>query len=258
MRVVGTPPGPPPHFAGAVVDGALVLSWDAPSDDVAAYVVFADGQPWRTVDGGIHSVTIGSFGADDARRFSVEALDIVGNTGAESPALVGVPNLVGMPVTQAADAAAARGLLLGNQKLGFGVGAGVVMAQTPSPVSLVAQGTTVQVLLAPAVGPSTPLVQTVQPIRITCARGIRQLQLQVALSRRASVDWALHAVHRVMRGTFGSLPAGASRVRIALPRKLSPGRYQLVVTARSQGQQVRSTVRVALTSRVPETSACGR
>jgi hypothetical protein len=223
--------------------------------------VFADGAPVRTLDGAVRSLVVGPFDAADTRRFNVAAIDTAGNDGTLSTTLVGVPNIVGLTKAQATDALAARKLVFKAQELGFGVGTGVVTAQTPAAPAVVAKGSTVQALLAETPSAETPLVARVRPTKVVCVRGHRTLQLSVALSKRASVTWSMFDRRRIGSGALGSLPAGVSRVRIRMPRQAShPGRYRLVVTARAQGHAVSSTVQVALTSsltRSSQATSCG-
>src|SRR2546430_1117141 len=112
-------PGGPPLFSGGVADDGLPLGGAPPSDVVANYVLFVNGQPWKNLGSTEFEIKMGPFDATDTRTFSVVAVDMAGNVGATSPVLVGVPNLVGLDWTHALGATSARGLGLKRDAIGF-------------------------------------------------------------------------------------------------------------------------------------------
>jgi hypothetical protein len=166
-----------------------------------------------------------------------------------SAVLVGVPELVGLTVAQAQDAVSGRGLVLHHPSLLLRATQVVVASQDPEAPGLAARGSAVNVTLAPAKGAA--LAVRVRPARFVCAGG-SVLRLRVQLSEPAFVrKRLLNSRGRVVtRGVVGKLRAGASTVRIKLPRKLRRGAYRLVLDATRDGRRARAVVRVKVGSRV--------
>jgi hypothetical protein len=238
-----TAPTAPPHFNGVVAADGLTLRWDAPADSVANYVVFVDGSPLVNLGSTEFEIKLGAFDAGDPRRFSIVAVDLAGNNGAASPMLVGVPDLIGLTMTAASDALASRGLHLKQSAALVHAGAQQVLAQNPNPATLTEEGSTVQVLLADAVGGGTALSLAAGPIRARCAAGAT-IKLRLRLSDGAVVSWQLRGF-RGGAGRLGSLAAGSTDVRIRLPRGLRAGRsYVLELRATSGTRSARASVKV--------------
>src|SRR5258705_6723522 len=177
-------PGKPTNFNGVVAFDGLTLRWSAPNDDVANYVVFVDGAPWKNLGSTEFEVKMGAFDSGDPRSFAVVAVDLAGNVGAMSPVLLGVPNLVGLNWSQAVGATSARGLGLRRNAAFFASIPMTITKQAPPAPALTERGTAVLVTLSPANG--APLAVKVKPGRFACAAG-SVLQLRVDLSGAARV-----------------------------------------------------------------------
>lgn len=238
-------PGKPLHFNGVVAGDGLTLRWEAPNDAIANYVVFVDGRPWKNFGSTEFEVKMGAFAADDARTFSVVAVDLAGNVGTMSPALVGVPNLVGLGWAQAQAAASARGLHTATAVAAFPNVPMLVQTQNPAAPALVERGSAVGVTLAAP--KNAPLAVRVRPGAVKCARGC-VLRLRVELSSSAVVHSRLLSGRgRLLKRTLlGSLRAGANTVRVKLPGGLGKGAYRLMFDATGEGRVAHALVRVKL------------
>jgi hypothetical protein len=241
-------PGKPVNFNGQVASDGLTLRWEAPDDAIANYVVYVDGAPWKNLGSTEHEVKMGTFETGDTRSFSVVAVDLAGNVGAMSPVLVGVPNLVGLSWNQAVGAASARGLALHRDQSLFPNVPVVVEDQQPAAPALAERGSAVTVKLAPAKG--APLGVRVNPARFVAASG-SILRLRVQLSAAAVVrSRLLNARGRIVkRGVVGFLRAGASNVRVKLPRYLRRGNYRLMLDATGDAGSAHALVQVKIGSR---------
>ncbi len=240
-------PGKPLDFTGAVAADGLTLRWAAPADNVANYVVFVDGAPWKNLGSTEFEVKMGAFDPGDTRSFSVVAVDLAGNVGAMSPVLVGVPNLVGLTWSQALGATTARGLGLRRNAVLFASTPMVVTSQAPPAPALTERGAAVLVTLSPASG--APLAVNVKPGRFLCAAG-SVLRLRVDLSAAARVRSRLLNSHGgvVKRGQLRLLRAGTSKLSFKLPAGLRRGAYRLLLDATGDAGTVRAQVRVQVGS----------
>jgi Bacterial Ig-like domain len=241
-------PAKPVNFSGQVAFDGLTLRWSAPNDDVANYVVFVDGKPWKNFGSTEFEVKMGTFDSGDPRSFSVVAVDLAGNVGTMSAVLVGVPNLVGLTWPQALGATTARGLGLRRNAVFFAAIPMIVAKQDPSAPALTERGTAVVVTMSPASG--APLAVNVKPGRFACAAG-SVLRLRVDLSGVARVRTRLLNGHgRVVKlGQLGILRAGTSNVRVKLPAGLGRGAYRLMLDATGQAGTAHALVRVKVGSR---------
>jgi hypothetical protein len=241
-------PSQPVNFNGEVASDGLTLRWSAPNDDVANYVVFVNGAPWKNLGSTEFEVKMGAFDSGDTRSFSVVAVDLAGNVGAMSPVLVGVPNLVGLTWPQALGATSARGLGLRRNAVFFASIPMVVVTQEPPAPALTERGTPVLVTMSPAGG--APLAVNVKPGRFACAAG-SVLRLRVDLSAVARVgSRLLNGRGRVLRrGKLGMLRAGTNQVRVKLPAGLRRGAYRLMLDATGTNGTAHALVRVQVGSR---------
>jgi hypothetical protein len=236
-------PAKPMDFTGQVAFDGLTLRWSAPSGDVANYVVFVDGKPWKNFGSTEFEVKMGTFDSGDPRSFSVVAVDLAGNVGTMSAVLVGVPNLVGLTWSQALGATTARGLGLSRNAVFFAAIPMIVTKQDPPAPALTERGTSVAVTLSPASG--APLAVKVKPGRFVCAAG-SVLRLRVDLSGAARVRTRLLNGHGrvVKRGQLGNLKAGTSNVTVKLPAGLGRGAYRLMLDATGKAGTAHALVRV--------------
>jgi hypothetical protein len=245
-------PGKPLDFTGTVAADGLTLRWSAPNDNVANYVVFVNGAPWKNFGSTEFEVKMGAFDPGDTRSFSVVAVDLAGNVGAMSPVLVGVPNLVGLTWSQALGATTARGLGLRRNAVLFASVPMVVANQEPPAPALAARGTAVLVTMSPASGAA--LAVKVKPGRFLCAAG-SALRLRIDLSAAARVGTRLLNGHGriVKRGQLGMLRSGTNNVRVKLPGGLRRGAYRLLLDATGDAGTAHALVRVTVGSRACRT-----
>ena len=241
-------PGKPLDFTGTVAADGLTLRWSAPNDNVANYVVFVNGAPWKNFGSTEFEVKMGAFDPDDTRSFSVVAVDLAGNVGTMSQVLVGVPNLVGLTWSQALGATTARGLGLQRNAVLFASVPMVVANQEPPAPALAARGTAVLVTMSPASGAA--LAVKVKPGRFLCAAG-SALRLRIDLSAAARVATRLLNGHGriVKRGQLGMLRSGTNNVRVKLPGGLRRGAYRLLLDATGDAGTAHALVRVTVGSR---------
>lgn len=240
-----TKPGAPGGIVGVLAGDGLTLRWTAPagSDDVGNYVVYVDGSLWRVLGAATYEVKVGPFDAGDTRTFAVSAIDQAGNEGPMSATLVGVPDLIGLPLPEAEDALETRGLVLGDLRTAQSNGQpAFVLDQMPAAPALATEGSAVDVVLGDSPGTDPgPLVQ------ITASRLCRPaglLRLQVRLRARANVTVRVlnNRGKRLALRRLGSLPPGLTSRDLRLPKTVSrPGRYHVVVTARAVGRSGRAT-----------------
>lgn len=241
-------PGAPQSFNGVVAADGLTLRWTAPDDNVANYVVFVDGAPWKNLGSTEFEVKMGAFDSGDTRSFSVVAVDLAGNVGTMSGVLVGVPDLVGLTWPEALGATAARGLGLRRNAVFFASIPMVVASQDPPAPALAERGAPVLVKMSPVGG--APLAVEVRPGRVACSAG-SVLRLRVALSGAARVESRLLNIRgRVLsHGRVGTLRAGTNNVRVKLPIGLRRGAYRLMLDASGAAGTAHALVRVQIGSR---------
>jgi hypothetical protein len=243
LRIDTTPPGAPTAFAGIVAQDGLTVRWEPPSDadEIASYVVYVDGKASQTLGAQTREAKLGSFDADDARRFAVGAIDTAGNTGSRTSALVGVPHLVGLTREEARAAVAARGLVLRDQTERAARAARrseVVVSQTPEVLSVVGTGTAVGVVLSkPA---QTEALLRFTEVRVSCSpRG--KLTARIWLKGRARVSATLLDRRKASVATWGlgARADGTHRLTLRLPPSVRPGRYRLSIAAAVAGRTER-------------------
>jgi hypothetical protein len=242
-------PGKPLNFNGVVASDGLTLRWSAPNDNVANYVVFVDGKPWKNFGGTEFEVKVGAFDTGDLRSFAVVAVDLAGNVGAMSPVLVGVPDLVGLTWAQALGATSARGLGLLHDATFFAGIPMTVATQLPPAPALTARGAAIMVTMSP--DGDAPLAVRARPGRFACAAG-SVLRLRLDLSGSAAVGSRLLNGHGrvVKRGRFGTLRAGTNLVKVKLPGALKRGAYRLMLDASGTDGTAHALVRVQVGSKI--------
>ena len=191
-----------------------------------------------------------AFGADDTRTFAVAAVDDAGNESPRTETLVGVPNLIGLKIPEAASALEARGLVIGPQTQGFAAArSAIVVAQTPLSPALAPSGSSIAVVLAAQDAPPAgePLLLQVTSGRdVSCTPNAR-LSLKIRLSAAASLTLHFLTASGEPLGvrTVGSLRSGATSLEFLLPPALSrPGRYRVVVAAIAKDEVARADVHV--------------
>jgi hypothetical protein len=249
VHLDATPPATPTNFSGVVAGDGLTLRWNAPNDTLENFYIYVDGASGPSVGPVTYEYKVGPFDAGDTRTFGIVAVDRAQNRSPMSKLLVGVPNVVGLTLDQAEDAAKARGLVVRRettiQRAGSG---GVVTSQTPAAGSIAEKGTSVKVVLATS-SSSTALRMSASPARVVCGPGA-VVRLRVQLSESATVHARLLAGARALKSArFGRLHAGASTVRVKLPLRLARRTYKLVLDATAGTRTARTVVTVATGSR---------
>jgi hypothetical protein len=115
-------PSKPKSFSGSKSGSRLVLKWKAATDNsglIAAYLVYAKGTLVKTLAGSARSTDMGVYRTSDRRSFRIAARDAAGNVGPKTAALVVVPKLKTLTLTQAKAALKARGLKSGAVRYSF-------------------------------------------------------------------------------------------------------------------------------------------
>jgi PASTA domain len=199
---------------------------------------------------------LSAFGPDDSRDFAVAAVDAAGNEGPRTVALAGVPDLVGLRLSEASAALQARGLVIGKQTLSAPGNATLVVAQRPAAATLAPLQSTVFVTLADdasdshtSVAANAPLTVHIVGARTVSCTQSRRLTLQIRLDRRAKV-----AVRFL---TTGGVPldsarlvavhAGSQTLSLRLPTGLSARKsFRVIVTARTGGRIVRAEIKLTI------------
>jgi hypothetical protein len=266
-----TPPGAPASFAGSVGPNSLTLSWTAPADGpIAYYVLYVNGQSTGRLDGKTTTVKLGGFGSDDTRNFALAAVDAAGNEGPRTVALAGVPDLVGLRLSEAAAALEARGLVIGKQTQNAPATGALVVAQRPIPATLAPLQSTVFVTLAdassragsdPSSSATAPLaVHIAGAQNVSCTRSSR-LTLQIQLDRKANIAVRFLTARGVPVDStrFVTVAAGSQALKLRLPTGLSKqGRYRVIVTASIGGQIVRAEIKLTIVPAGLRTTASSR
>jgi hypothetical protein len=256
VRLDTTPPSAPAEFGAVLGDDGLTLRWLAPlGDEIGSYVVYVDGRQSLVLNAQTLEAKLGPFDSNDARSFSVGAIDTAGNQGARTGTLVGVPDLVGLTRDQARAAVAARGLVLQAESaraMRAVRSDDVVQTQSPEAPSLVATGSKVDVVLvAPA---KAAALLRLAKVRASCAR----LTVQIALKQRARVSVALlnRSGDRITSWRTKALAGGNRSMVLPLRSSVRPGRYSVSVTASAGGR----TQRLSMPLRLGRTalSRCAR
>jgi PASTA domain-containing protein/Big-like domain-containing protein len=139
-------PSKPGSFSGAKSHGHLVLKWKAATDNsgiIRAYLVYAKGTLVKTLPGSRRSADMGAYRTSDARYFQVAARDAAGNVGPKTGALVIVPNVKKLTLSQAKARLTAHGLKSGSVRYAYStsIASGRVISAGRS--GLVAKGTAV-------------------------------------------------------------------------------------------------------------------
>jgi hypothetical protein len=129
------------------------------------------------------------------RTFGIVSVDRAGNQSEMSPLLDGVPHVVGLTLSQAEDAGAARPPRRDREA---GLVGSVVTTQTPAAGSVGEKGTAVKVVLSggPATAPASFRVSA-SPARVLCGAG-GVVRLRVQLSDAATLRGRLLSGRRLV------------------------------------------------------------
>jgi hypothetical protein len=244
-----TPPPTPRNFGGTVAGDGLTLRWDPPADDsLSNFYVYVNGVSAASLGGTTYEYKVGSFDAGDPREFAVVSVDRAGNQSPLSKTLVGVPDVVGLTLNQAQDAAKARGLTVRRDTAIQSAGTGVIVSQNPEAGTVAEKGTAVKVVLESRTAP-TALTVSASPARLVCGAG-SVVRLQLRLSQSATVQARLLSGRKTLTTkSLGRLEAGLTKVSVKLPRHLARGSYRLSFAATSGTRVARTSIAVQAASR---------
>jgi hypothetical protein len=255
------PPGAPGGIAGVVAHGRLTIRWSPPNDDtaddVAGYVLYVNGVRSLLLDGGSSAVNLGKFTADDGRTFAVAAVDRAGNESPLTATLVGVPDLIGLKIPEAAAALAARGLVVGDQSKAVArAGSVIVVAQMPSAPTLAVVGSPVAFVVADQATPRAGATLLIQATLIGVTRdhdfpcvpnGRLSLTLKLSAAAKVTVRFLTARGGPLASRQLGSLRAGTTRLKLKLPPSVhGPGVYRMVVTATTKTQVASTEMHLSL------------
>jgi len=254
-----TPPAAPGGFVGIVTKGQVKLRWTAPADNgpMRNYVLYIDGVRSLVLDGEAGEVKLGKFNPDDGRVFAVAAVDEAGNEGPRTGTLVGVPNLIGLKIPEAAAALAARGLVIGSESNAVAKAASaIVVAQTPATPAVASTGSTVALVVRDHAAPKAgaPLLMKVRLIEVSSDRDVAcgpnghlSLRLELSANAAVTVRFLTASGGPLASRLLGSVRAGATSLTLPLPPSVSrPGVYRVVVTATTKTQVASAEVRLTL------------
>jgi hypothetical protein len=228
-------PAVPRDFAAVVAADGLTLRW-APGIDqsrIQSFVLYVDGQPYRTFGPTEFETKLGDITADDTRSFAIAEINTSGLSSATTTPLQAVPAVTGRSVDDATATLAARGFSVGklvpvvsSEPLGTVVG--------PVGVQLLPAGSLVDLQVSSSSVPrqSQFVLQIAVQKRVRVTR--TALSVRILATAPATVSATLDGINyrRIQRWSFPAA-AGASVHTLQFAHKLQPGTYTLYWLARS-------------------------
>jgi hypothetical protein len=247
-------PATPRGFSAVVAADGLTLRW-APGIDqnrIQSFVLYVDGQPYRTFGPTEFETKLGAITSDDTRSFSIAEINTSGIASAPTTPLQAVPTVTGRSVADATATLAARGFSVGK----------VVPVVSSEPLGTVVGPVGVQLLPAGSlvdlqVSSSSVPRQTQFVFRIAVQKRVlltnRELSVQILATAPAKVSVTLDGINyrRIQRWSFQKTKAGSSVHTLKLAHKLQPGTYTLYWLGRTAGgtyltsQKIRVITRAA-------------
>jgi hypothetical protein len=246
-------PEPPQAFGGGVGGDGLTLRWNPGRDNsgqIKQFTVFVNGQAYVNLPGTQFELKLGAWDPSDSRQFSVREVDAAGNVSAASAILVGLPQLIGQTLDQAAGALTGRGFAVGTVRYDATSTApsGTVIA--PDPSQLRAQGSSIDLVVSgkpvATQTASSRLAFTVVGSKVYSPATRNFVAARIKVTKPASVVATLYSPKRVRLYTWRRVVrAGAQIVKLQMPTQIRrAGVYTLVWTARSGDQVLRKTQKV--------------
>jgi hypothetical protein len=228
-------PAVPRDFAAVVAADGLTLRW-APGIDqsrIQSFVLYVDGQPYRTFGPTEFETKLGAITADDTRSFAIAEISTSGLSSATTTPLQAVPAVTGRSVDDATATLAARGFSVGklvpvvsSEPLGTVVG--------PAGVQLLPAGSLVDLQVSSSSVPrqSQFVLQIAVQKRVRVNRSA--LSVRILATSPATISATLDGMNyrRIERWSFPAA-AGASVHTLQLTHKLQPGTYTLYWLGRS-------------------------
>jgi uncharacterized repeat protein (TIGR02059 family) len=237
------PPTAPQKLGLSVYNGQIVLRWLPATDNsgqIAAYTIFVDGQPVKTLGGSTVEYYAGPAVTGDTHVYRVQATDGSGNAGPFSDAYTGVPDLRGLSLQQARDVLASRGFTVGT--VGNAGSGGGVASQSPAAPAYAAVGSPIDFSLSTVV--RTPLALHVVGTKRLNLMTRRYTAVRVQVNMSAAIAANLTRGGRVVAKWNRAVKAGTWILRYELPVGLAPGSYALDVTATTSNERRASTIRL--------------
>jgi hypothetical protein len=240
--------------------GTLVLRWTASSDadGINSYELWVDDQRFAVLGEVQYETRIAPFDANDTRVFHIRAVDRTGTAGPSSNKVRVVPNVTGLAEADARAALVARGFAVETTIESADAPAGQVVSQDPASPKMADLGSTVRLGVgAVPQGRALFTMQIASAPRIVIGRQ-KLLNVRVAVTEPARVRTSLST--RLPSGkrwiTWSksrTVQAGATIVKLRVPKNLRPGTYLLRVRAESvaTGEVTHRTTPVRVVKRMP-------
>ena len=236
----------PTNFRGVIEpDGSLTLRWTPSSDgndEPFAIVLYVNGIATQTLAPGETAVNLGPFDPADRRRFAIVAVDADGTGSPMSNELRSTSDLAGRSLDEAKAILLERGFQVGAVR-----GTGTVVAEPARPLLATVGGPVDLVLAEPGVTQPRFVFTAVGTKRYTPATR-RFVAVRINSTRSSQVTARLVGPRgaQLHRWRF-SVRAGVTIKRLTMPPRLrTPGRYRLVLSARSGRDAVTRTLSIEL------------
>jgi hypothetical protein len=240
-------PAAPANFSAVVAADGLTLRWSPGIDQsrLQSFVLYVDGQPYRTLGPTEFETKLGAITADDTRSFSIAETNTSGISSAPTTPLQAVPSVTGRSVDDATATLAARGFAVGklvpvisSEPVGTVVG--------PGGVQLLPAGSLVDLQVSSSSVPR----QAQFILRIAVQKRVRvtrsALSVRILATAPATIAATLDGINyrRIQRWNFPAA-AGASVHTLKLAHKLQPGTYTLYWLGRaSDGGTYRTSQKI--------------
>jgi hypothetical protein len=245
-------PATPRGFSAVVAADGLTLRW-APGLDqnrIQSFVLYVDGQPYRTFGPTEFETKLGTITSDDTRSFSIAEINTSGIASAPTTPLQAVPAVTGRSVADATATLAARGFSVGK----------VVPVVSGEPLGTVVGPVGVQLLPAGSlvdlqVSSSSVPRQAQFVFRVAVQKRVlltnRALSVQILATAPAKVSVTLDGINyrRIQRWSFQKTQAGSSVHTLKLAHKLQPGTYTLYWLGRTAGGTYRTSQKIRVITR---------
>jgi uncharacterized repeat protein (TIGR02059 family) len=255
-------PAPPSAvgLGGIVEFGTLVLRWTSASDPdgINSYELWVDDQRFAVLGGVQYETRIAPFDANDMRVFHIRAVDGKQTLGMPSNKVRVVPNVTGLAEADARAVLAARGFAVETTIESADAPAGQVVSQDPPSPTMANLGSTVRLAVgAVPQGRALFTMQIASAPRIVIGRQ-KVLNIRIAVTEparvRASLSRRLPSGKRWMTWSKSRIvQAGATIVRLRVPKNVRPGTHLLRVRAESvaTGEVTHRTTPVRVVRRMP-------
>jgi hypothetical protein len=240
-------PAPPKDFSAVIAADGLTLRWGPGMDNdrLQNFVLYVDGQSYRTFGPREFEAKLGAFSAADTRSFSLAETNTSGTSSAQTTVLRGVPSVTGRTLDDARAVLAARGFTVGMVTQVASVEApGTIVG--PATLQLLPAGSAVDLQVA---AESVPR-QAQFVFRIALQTRVRVTRhgivARVLATAPAKIAATLDGAHyrRIQRWSFPA-KAGATIRTLRLRQRLRPGVYTLYWSGRTaDGSMYRTSQKI--------------